>query len=157
MTAMSAWSLKEPYAPFLSVASVFASAIVPRRRSSRPVRTNSAQQAGLLRRRSRSRATSAARKVVLVNNPDYWDKGADGQPLPYLDKVELRYVPESNARVLGLQNGDYDVVGIVPFNQAKAISETPGLKLEARPSSGSTMSISTTPRSRSTTSTSASP
>ena len=50
---------------------------------------------------------SAAPQVVLVTNPNYWDKGDDGKPLPYLDKVELLYVPESNARVLGLQNGDY--------------------------------------------------
>jgi peptide/nickel transport system substrate-binding protein len=56
--------------------------------------------------------------------------GADGQPLPYLDKIELLYVPDTNARVLGLQNGDYDVSAIIPYNQAKAVSETPDMSLE---------------------------
>ena len=32
---------------------------------------------------------------------------------------------------LEVANGDYDVAAIVPFNQAKAIGETPGLKVEA--------------------------
>ena len=31
--------------------------------------------------------------VVLKANPHYWDMGADGKPLPYLEGVELRYVP----------------------------------------------------------------
>ena len=121
--------MKEPYSPFLSVASIFASAIVkksvfeasPDEFAGKPVCS------GPFKVESYERGT----RVVLAKNPDYWDKGADGQPLPYLDKVELLYVPDTNARVLGLQNGDYDVSAIVPFNQAKAIGETPGLKVEA--------------------------
>ena len=31
--------------------------------------------------------------VVLKANPHYWDMGADGKPLPYLEGVELQYVP----------------------------------------------------------------
>ncbi len=120
--------LKVPYAPFLSVASVFASAIVkqaafepdPDAFASKPVCS------GPFMVESYERGT----KVVLVKNPNYWDLGADGQPLPYLDKVELLYVPDTNARVLGLQNGDYDVLAIVPFNQAQALKDTPNMALE---------------------------
>lgn len=121
-------TMNESYAPFLSVASIFASAIVkksvfeasPDDFASKPV------CAGPFMVESYERGT----RVVLVRNPHYWKKGSDGQPLPYLDRVELLYVPDTNARVLGLQNGDYDVIAIVPFNQAKAVEETPNLKLE---------------------------
>ena len=121
-------TLKEPYAPFLSVMSVFASSIVkksvfeasPDDFASKPVCS------GPFKVQSYERGT----KVVLVKNPNYWDVGADGQPLPYLDEVDLLNVPDTNARVLGLQNGDYDVAAIIPFNQAKAVSETPDITLE---------------------------
>ena len=121
-------TLNEPYAPFLSVASIFASAIVKKavfeksadEFASKPVCS------GPFMVESYERGT----KVVLVKNPHYWKQGSDGQPLPYLDRVELLYVPDTNARVLGLQNGDYDVIAIVPFNQAKAVQETANLKLE---------------------------
>ena len=124
-------TMKEPYAPFVSVASVFASAIVkkaafeanPDAFASKPVCS------GPFMVESYERGT----KVVLVRNPYYWDVGVDGQPLPYLDKIVMLYVPDTNARVLGLQNGDYDVAAIIPFNQAKAIGETEGMTLEVAP------------------------
>jgi peptide/nickel transport system substrate-binding protein len=121
--------MKEPYSPFLSVASIFASAIVKKAafEANPDAFANKPVCSGPFMVESYERGT----KTVLVKNPGYWDKGSDGQPLPYLDKVELLYVPDTNARVLGLQNGDYDVSAIVPFNQAKAIGETPGLKVEA--------------------------
>jgi peptide/nickel transport system substrate-binding protein len=121
-------SLNELYSPFESVVSVFASAVVkkaafeanPDEFANKPVCS------GPFMVESYERGT----KVVLVKNPYYWELGADGQPLPYLDKVELLYVPDTNARVLGLQNGDYDVSPIIPYNQAKAVSETPDMTLE---------------------------
>ena len=121
-------SLNELYSPFPSVASIFAAAIVkkaafeanPDEFANKPVCS------GPFMVESYERGT----KVVLAKNPHYWELGADGQPLPYLDKVELLYVPDTNARVLGLQNGDYDVSLIIPYNQAKAVSETPDMTLE---------------------------
>ena len=71
--------------------------------------------------------------VVLKANPHYWDIGADGKPLPYLEGVELRYVPESNSRVLGLRNGDYDVISTVAFNQAKSLQADTNLVIESTP------------------------
>jgi peptide/nickel transport system substrate-binding protein len=73
-------------------------------------------------------------QLVLVPNPHYWQKGEDGKPLPYVDKAVLKYVPESNSRVLGLQNGDFDAITNVPFNQAAQVKELAGIKLEVSPS-----------------------
>src|SRR5439155_695170 len=49
-------------------------------------------------------------------------------------KAVLKYVSESNSRVLGLQNGDFDAITNVPFNQAAQVKELAGIKLEVSPS-----------------------
>jgi peptide/nickel transport system substrate-binding protein len=48
-------------------------------------------------------------RVVLDRNPRYWREGADGDPLPYLDRVVLEIVPEQNAELLRLQAGETDL------------------------------------------------
>lgn len=121
-------TLGEPYAPFPSVASVFAAAIVkraayeadPQAFADRPL------CAGPFVVESFARGTS----VVLARNPYYWDRGADGRPLPYLGRIELHYVPDTNALVLGLENGDYDVAVSIPFSQARTVKARPGVTLE---------------------------
>ena len=124
-------TLKQPYAPILSALSAYGAAIVskadyeagPEAFGQKPV------CAGAFTVQEYSRGT----RVVLAKNPDYWEQGKDGKPLPYVDMVEMRYVADSNARVLGLKNGDFDAIAIVPFNQAEAIKAAPGIKLEEAP------------------------
>ncbi len=53
--------------------------------------------------------------------------------MPYLDQAILRYIPESNSRVLGLQNGDYDVALNLPLNQAEQVKAMDGITLEVSP------------------------
>jgi peptide/nickel transport system substrate-binding protein len=48
-------------------------------------------------------------RVVLDRNARYWRKAADGQALPYLDRLVLEMVPEQNAEVLRLQSGAVDL------------------------------------------------
>jgi peptide/nickel transport system substrate-binding protein len=45
----------------------------------------------------------------------------------------MLYVPETNVRMLGLKGGDYDVVNVVPLNQAKSVEADPDLTLEVSP------------------------
>lgn len=43
----------------------------------------------------------------LVRNPNYWQKGADGKPLPYIDGIQ--YISTTNEQVaFKLMNGEYD-------------------------------------------------
>lgn len=42
----------------------------------------------------------------------YWKNGADGKPLPYLDKVEFRVITEAAARLTALQAGDVDLADL---------------------------------------------
>jgi peptide/nickel transport system substrate-binding protein len=47
--------------------------------------------------------------VTLNKYENYWQKSADGQALPYLDKVEFRVITEPAQRVTALQTGDVDI------------------------------------------------
>jgi peptide/nickel transport system substrate-binding protein len=71
---------------------------------------------------------------VLAANPKYWAKAEDGKPLPYLDKIVMKYMPDGNSRVLGLKNGDLNVALQLPLSQAASVKATEGLALETAPS-----------------------
>jgi peptide/nickel transport system substrate-binding protein len=124
-------TLKSPYTTLLSVVSLFSSSIVskadyvkdPTAFGTKPVCT------GPFKVESYERGS----QVVLVPNENYWQEGEDGKPLPYLDKVVLKYVPESNSRVLGLRNGDFDAILAVPLNQAASVKAIDGVTLEVSP------------------------
>ncbi len=125
-------TLKHPYSALEAALSLYAASIVskadyekdPVAFGSKPVCT------GPFKVESYERGTQA----VLVPNTYYWRKGEDGKPLPYLDKAVLKYVPESNSRILGLQNGDVDVSLAVPLNQAEAVKAMDDIDLEVSPS-----------------------
>ncbi len=125
-------TFKQPYAALQSALSLFAASIVskadyekdPAAFGTKPVCT------GPFQVKSYERGT----EVVLTPNPHYWRMGADGKPLPYVDEAILKYVPESNSRILGLQNGDFDVALAVPLNQAASVKAMDGVSLEVSPS-----------------------
>ena len=48
-------------------------------------------------------------RLVFDRNPTYWRTGADGQKLPYLDRLVLQFIPEQNAELLALQAGTTDL------------------------------------------------
>jgi peptide/nickel transport system substrate-binding protein len=125
------FTLNEPYAPLLSAVSIFAASVVhqesyeadPERFGVEPVCS------GAFKVEEYSRGSH----VTLMANEHYWRKDEAGRQLPYLERIEMRYVPESNARVLGLINGDFDVIGTVPFNQAAMVESLPEVTLEVQP------------------------
>ena len=52
---------------------------------------------------------------------EYWETGADGDALPYLDEVEFQIVPEGQARLTNLQSGTIDWAVTVPPSQASTL------------------------------------
>lgn len=60
-------------------------------------------------------------RIVLVKNPNYWREG------PYIDRLEYRFIPEGNARVLALEGGDVDVIDQVPAQDLSRLEENPEL------------------------------
>jgi len=49
-------------------------------------------------------------RMVVTKNPTYWLKDADGNALPYLDKIEFRVIQDSQVRATALLNGDLDIM-----------------------------------------------
>jgi peptide/nickel transport system substrate-binding protein len=123
--------LAQPYAPLLSAISLFTGATVPKK-------IYEADPEGFGNKPIGSgpfivEEYTRGDRVVLVPNPYYWKLGADCKPLPYLDKITVLYVPEANSRMLGLRNGDFDVIDNVPFNEAPALEKDANFILEVAP------------------------
>ncbi len=55
--------------------------------------------------------STAPDEIVLVRNDLYWDAANVA-----LDKVTVKIVPDINARLLGLESGEYDVISQVPVS-----------------------------------------
>ncbi len=49
-------------------------------------------------------------KMVFRKNPDYFERDASGKPLPYLDAVAIRFLPDKQAEYLELLKGDIDMI-----------------------------------------------
>jgi len=46
--------------------------------------------------------------IQLERNPNYFEMGEDGKPLPYLDKVHLKFIIEPSTLVAAVQSGEVD-------------------------------------------------
>jgi peptide/nickel transport system substrate-binding protein len=59
--------------------------------------------------------------LTLDRNPNYWENGQDGKPLPYLDGLEFRQVPEDSTKVLQVQAGSLNGSEGLPWSQLSAL------------------------------------
>ena len=50
-------------------------------------------------------------EIITVRNPDYWEMGADGQPLPYVDGVRSLLFQDYNAEVAAFRGAQIDYTG----------------------------------------------
>ncbi|MBI4936260.1 MAG: ABC transporter substrate-binding protein [Actinobacteria bacterium] len=48
--------------------------------------------------------------LVVVKNPNYWQKDADGVQLPYLDKITFKVIEDSQTAAQALQDGNIDIM-----------------------------------------------
>jgi peptide/nickel transport system substrate-binding protein len=46
----------------------------------------------------------------VVKNEDYWRQDADGNPIPYLDGIEFRVIPDELTRANALESGEIDMM-----------------------------------------------
>ena len=67
-------------------------------------------------------------------NEHYWRKGADGQPLPYLDAVHFEVIPDDATRILKLQAGEVDIAEFIPFSRVAELEADPGIAMNLFPS-----------------------
>jgi len=58
-------------------------------------------------------------EIRLKRFDSYWQKGADGKSLPYLDAVVAKVVPDDTVRLSALRAKDVDLTPYVPFDDFK--------------------------------------
>ena len=72
--------------------------------------------------------------MALVRNPDYWEKG-----VPYLDRVNVLFVPNSSSLIVALRNKRIDMALMNRPNDIAQVEKVAGLKVERWPSLSKTM------------------
>lgn len=60
--------------------------------------------------------------VTLVRNDKYYQKGADGQALPYLDEIIVKIIPEDTVKATNLKSGDIYLTDKLTINSIKMLS-----------------------------------
>ncbi len=72
--------------------------------------------------------------MVLERNPHYWQLGADGEPLPYLDSVRFEIIPDDNTRILRLQSGALQGAEFIPLSRVAELGGDPRVDMQLYPS-----------------------
>lgn len=78
----------------------------------------------------------AGSQVVVERNPDYWQNGADGKPLPYLDKITYRLFRDDSVRLLELKSGTIQFTELIQGKDIAGIKSAQGLTLVQSEASG---------------------
>jgi peptide/nickel transport system substrate-binding protein len=74
--------------------------------------------------------------ITMDKNPDYWNKGADGQALPYLDKIVYRLIIDDSVRLLELKSGNAQFTELIQGKDVAGIKSEPTMNFVESPVSG---------------------
>lgn len=88
--------------------------------------------------------------VVLKRFEGYWQKGADGQPLPYLDGVRIRLIIDDSVRLLEVKSGNVDITDMIQGKDVPGVKSNPELVFVEAPWTGNSYRISFNSRPGST-------
>lgn len=72
--------------------------------------------------------------MTLVRNPYFWAEGSDGKPLPYLNSVVFKVIPDDATRILQLQSGALDGAEFIPYARVQELKKAPDINMELYPS-----------------------
>ncbi|MCL4466199.1 MAG: ABC transporter substrate-binding protein [Chloroflexi bacterium] len=75
-------------------------------------------------------------RLILDRNPDYFEKGADGKQLPYLDGFVGRYVPDPTVALTDMKAGTVQVLEWVATKDVAAIKADPNMGIVEMPWAG---------------------
>lgn len=64
---------------------------------------------------------------TLERNKDYWDKDANGNQLPYLDKIIVKPIEDANVRLTNIRTGDAQILNNVPGKDVASVKSDPSL------------------------------
>ena len=68
-------------------------------------------------------------ETIVVKNPDYWNKDADGTQLPYLDQVTFTPIPDEGQRLSSLTSGTIDAFQTLRQGTIRDARAAGGLKM----------------------------
>lgn len=68
-------------------------------------------------------------RIVLERNPNYFETGADGKPLPYLDKITILLIREGSTAVGALMAGELDGMDLIPFQFLPMLEKNPNIEV----------------------------
>jgi len=67
-------------------------------------------------------------KLVLVKNPNYFEKDSFGNPLPYLDAISIRFISDKQSEFLEFLKGNIDFIsGVSTANKDELITKSGNL------------------------------
>ena len=66
-------------------------------------------------------------QLAVKRNPKYWQKGADGQGLPYLDQIIYKTIPDDSVRILQMLSGTSDLTELIRATDIAKVKSTPSL------------------------------
>lgn len=67
--------------------------------------------------------------LTLVRNPNYYELGTDGQPLPYLDKVIIKIITDNSVLTTNLRSGDIDIGDNISISNLEILASDPNIKI----------------------------
>lgn len=71
--------------------------------------------------------------ITLEKNPTWWGKDKDGASLPYLDKVTIKPIKNSDVRLTNLKTGDAHVANNIAGKDVAALKMEAGLAYQEKP------------------------
>jgi ABC-type transport system substrate-binding protein len=66
---------------------------------------------------------------LLERNPQYFEAGADGKPLPYLDKMHIKFIIEPSTLVAAIQAGEVDGINNAAPQFVPVLRKHPNLQV----------------------------
>jgi peptide/nickel transport system substrate-binding protein len=72
-------------------------------------------------------------RVTYKKFPGYWMKGEDGQPLPYLDSVLVRFIQDVSVAVVEMKAGNMDYMEEIPGKDVPGMKSASGLTYKEMP------------------------
>ena len=86
---------------------------------------------------------------MVEKNPNYWQMGADGKPLPYADKVTYRVIIDASTQFTEMRAGTADLITNVRGRDVPAAKQIAARDaISSRRSRATSTSSSSTRRSR---------
>jgi peptide/nickel transport system substrate-binding protein len=115
---------KQPYAPLLQQLDVTEGPILPRHKyEGTDPNTNPTNTSPIGTGPFKFVSYTKGSEIRMVRNPDYFRK-----PLPHLDDVVMRIIPDPTARILALENREVQWVFDVPDSDRARLQQTAGVE-----------------------------